>query len=283
MLPGFFLPVSLQIVDILQIAVLSVVQGLTEFLPISSSAHLILFPHLVGWEDQGLAFDVATHLGTLFAVLAYFRREIAGMSRDWARSLVVRRRVGDSRLAWAVLLGTIPVGLAGLALKGLIETELRSPLVIAFTTIVFGLALWHADIAGRRTAAPRDEHALTTRDVLLIGCAQALALIPGVSRSGITLTAGLWLGLSRTGAARFSFLLSIPVIVLAGGLSLFDLVKAAEPVDWSGLALGMALSAVSAYLCIHYFLKLLSSVGLLPFVIYRLALGALLLILFAGA
>lgn len=269
--------------DILQIAILSVVQGLTEFLPISSSAHLILFPRLVGWADQGLAFDIATHLGTLFAVVAYFRREIAGMSRDWVRSLVARRRVGDSGLAWAVLFGTIPVGLAGLAFKGFVETELRSPLVIAFTTVVFGFVLWHADVVGRRTAASRDEHSLTPRDILLIGCAQALALIPGVSRSGITLTAGLLLGLSRTGAARFSFLLSIPVIMLASGLGLLDLVKAAEPVDWSALALGVALSAVSAYLCIHYFLRLIGSIGLLPFVIYRLALGTLLFALFAGA
>lgn len=268
--------------DIFQIAVLSIVQGLTEFLPISSSAHLILFPRLAGWEDQGLAFDVATHLGTLFAVVAYFKREIAGMSRDWALSLHARRRVGDSRLAWAVLLGTIPVGLAGLLFKGVIETDLRSPLIIAATTIVFAFALWHADRVSRRTTAPRDEHALTGRDILLIGCAQALALIPGVSRAGITLTVGLLLGLSRAGAARFSFLLSIPVIVLASGLSIRDLIEAAGPVDWGGLALGVALSAVSAYLCIHYFLKLLERVGLLPYVIYRLILGTFLLFLFAG-
>ncbi len=269
--------------DLSQIVILAVVQGLTEFLPISSSAHLILFPRLAGWEDQGLAFDVATHLGTLFAVVAYFRHEIAGISRDWARSLHQRRRVGDSRLAWAVLLGTIPVGLAGLAFKGIIETELRSPLLIASTTIAFGFALWYADVVGRRTTAPRDEHALTARDILLIGCAQALALIPGVSRSGITLTAGLLLGLSRAGAARFSFLLSIPVIALASGLSVRDLVGAAAPVDWGGLALGVAFSAVSAYLCIHYFLKLIERIGLFPFVAYRLVLGTLLFVLFTGA
>ena len=268
--------------DLMQIAVLAIVQGLTEFLPISSAAHLILFPRLVGWADQGLAFDVAVHLGTLFAVFAYFRREIVGMSRDWVRSLGEHRRVGDSRLAWAVLLGTIPVGLAGFAFKGVVETELRSPLVIAVTTIAFGLALWHADGAGRKTAAPRDEHALTPRDILLIGCAQALALIPGVSRAGITITAGLLLGLSRSGAARFSFLLSIPVILLAGGLSMLDLVKADAPVDWAGLALGLVLAAVSAYLCIHYFLKLIERIGLFPFVAYRLALGVLLLFLFTA-
>jgi undecaprenyl-diphosphatase len=270
-------------VDIVQIAILSVVQGLTEFLPISSAAHLILFPRLAGWEDQGLTFDIATHLGSLFAVVAYFRRELAGMSRDWALSVRQRRRVGDSTLAWAVLLGTIPVGLAGLLFKGAIETDLRSPLVIAATTVLFAGLLWYADAAARRNPAPRDEHMLGWRDVLLIGCAQAVALIPGVSRSGITLTAGLLLGLSRAGAARFSFLLSIPVIVLACGLSTVDAVRAAHPVDWGALALAVLLSAISAYLCIHYFLKLLERFGLFPYVLYRFILGAVLFYLFAGA
>ncbi|MBS3935569.1 MAG: undecaprenyl-diphosphate phosphatase [Sulfuritalea sp.] len=269
--------------DSIQIAILSIVQGLTEFLPISSAAHLILFPRLAGWEDQGLTFDIATHLGSLFAVVAYFRRELAGMSRDWARSVRQRRRVGDSTLAWAVLLGTLPVGLAGLLFKGVVETELRAPLVIAVTTVLFAFLLWYADAAGRKNRAARDEHTLTARDICLIGCAQAIALIPGVSRSGITLTAGLLLGLSRSGAARFSFLLSIPVIVLACGLSVFDVVRQAQPVEWGALALAVLLSAVSAYLCIHYFLKLLERFGLFPYVLYRFVLGAVLFYLFAGA
>jgi len=268
--------------DLLQIAVLAIVQGLTEFLPISSSAHLILFPRLVGWEDQGLAFDVAVHLGTLGAVIWYFREELAGMSRDWLGSVRARRPVGDSRLAWAVLLGTIPVGLAGLLFKSLVETELRSPMVIAWATIGFGLLLWLADGVGRKTIQPRDERSLTWRDILLIGCAQAIALIPGTSRSGITMTAGLLLGLSRSAAARFSFLLSIPVIVLAGGLSLLDLLRGGHPVDWFAICVGAILSGVSAYLCIHLFLKLLERIGMLPFVIYRLILGTLLLFLFSG-
>jgi len=141
--------------DLIQIIVLAIVQGLTEFLPVSSSAHLILFPHLVGWDDQGLAFDVAVHLGTLAAVVWYFRLEVFGMTRDWFASLARRERVGDSRLAWAVILGTIPVGIAGLLFKDFIEVQLRSPLVIAWATIGFGLLLWWSDVVSRRIATAR--------------------------------------------------------------------------------------------------------------------------------
>jgi undecaprenyl-diphosphatase len=263
--------------DVLQAIVLALTQGLTEFLPISSAAHLILMPRLLGWSDQGLAFDVSVHVGTLAAVLWYFREEIRGMLRDWLRSLLVRQRVGDSRLAWAVLWGTVPVGLAGLAAANLVETHLRSPIVIALATIAFGLLLWWADRAGARQ---RSEHQLTWKDVLVIGCAQAVALIPGTSRSGITMTAGLMLGLTRGGAARFSFLLSIPVIILAGMLTTLELVESGNHVSWSLLWLGAAVSAVSAYLCIKLFLSLLERIGMLPFVIYRMVLGVLLLVLF---
>ena len=263
--------------DFVQIVALAVLQGLTEFLPISSSAHLILLPKLGGWSDQGLAFDVAVHVGTLTAVVWYFRGELAGMGRDWTLSLRQRRTVGDSRLAWAVLFGTIPVGLAGLAFKDVIETTLRSPLVIAWTTIIFGLLLWWADAMGRRL---RSEHTITWKDVLVIGLAQAIALIPGTSRSGITMTAGLMQGFSREGAARFSFLLSIPVIILAGGLNALDLVQDPAPVDWQALVLGAVLSGISAYLCIHFFLKLLERIGMFPFVVYRLLLGAVLLYIY---
>jgi undecaprenyl-diphosphatase len=270
-------PFEAEILDLLQTVVLSIVQGLTEFLPISSSAHLILAPRLLAWPDQGLAFDVAVHVGTLLAVVGYFRHEIVTLAGDWSRSLIERRSVGESRLAWAVLLGTVPVGLVGLVSGDFIEQYLRSPLVIATTTIVFGGLLWWAD---RRSARSRDEHALAWSDVALIGCAQALALIPGTSRSGITITAGLAAGLTRAAAARFSFLLSIPVIVLAGGLETLDLLRADAPAPWLDLVLGAVLSAASAYICIHVFLKLLERVGMLPFVIYRLALGAFLLWVF---
>ncbi len=259
--------------DLIHVIALALLQGLTEFLPISSSAHLILLPNLVGWDDQGLAFDVAVHLGTLIAVTLYFRQELLLMTRDWVGSVVARRHTEYSRLAWWVLLGTIPVGICGLLFSDLVETYLRSPLVIATTTMVFGLALWWFDVRGRQN---RSETGLTWVDVLVIGVAQAIALIPGTSRSGITITAGLMLGLKRQAAARFSFLLAIPVIVLAGGLETLKLVKQDVGVDWLALVLGVVVSAVSAFLCIHFFLRLLDRMSMLPFVVYRLALGALL-------
>ena len=264
--------------DLFQAIVLALMQGITEFLPISSSAHLILVPKMVdGWDDQGLAFDVSVHVGTLSAVMLYFRREVTEMAIDWAGSLKTRKQTMNSRLAWAVLLGTIPVGLAGLMFKGYIELNLRSPTVIAITTIGFGLLLWWADVSGKRH---RDEYTISIMDVIVIGCAQALALIPGTSRSGATITAGLLMGLSREASARFSFLLSIPVIILAGGLKFLDLIKQSAPVEWSLMIIGTVLAGVTAYLCIHYFLILLDRIGMLPFVIYRLALGGLLFYMF---
>jgi undecaprenyl-diphosphatase len=264
--------------DTLQTVMTALLQGLTEFLPISSSAHLILLPRFVGWQDQGLAFDVAVHVGTLLAVVVYFREELAVMLRDWLRSLGGARRTAEARLAWWVLLGTIPVAVAGLALHDLIETRLRSALVIAVTTLVFGVLLGWSDRRGRQR---RDEATLGWGDVLFIGLAQAVALIPGTSRSGITITAALALGLTRSAAARFSFLLSIPVILMAGGYETLKLVEMAGPVAWDVLLLGTAVAAISAYLCIHYFLRLIERIGMLPFVLYRLVLGAVLLWLYA--
>ncbi|MEF8793022.1 undecaprenyl-diphosphate phosphatase [Thiohalorhabdus sp.] len=257
--------------------ILALVQGITEWLPISSSAHLILFPRLVGWSDQGLGFDVAVHAGSLVAVLIYFRAELNAMARDWARSLLTRRLNGEAGLAWAVLLGTIPVGLAGLAFKDVVETTLRDPHVLAWALIGFGLLLWAADRWGRRQ---RSEHQLTWRDVAIIGCAQALALIPGTSRSGITMTAGLGVGWTREAAARFSFLLAIPVIVLAGGLDAVEVARdrVHQPLDV--LAVGFAASGVSAYLCIRAFLAWIARIGMTPFVAYRIVLGILLLAVF---
>jgi undecaprenyl-diphosphatase len=263
--------------DILHAIFLALLQGFTEFLPVSSSAHLILVPRLLGWPDQGLAFDVAVHVGTLSAVVLYFRRELGPMAQDWFRSLLTRKNTANSRLAWAVLWGTIPVGLAGLLLQGFIEHNLRSELVIAAATILFGLLLWVADVKGR---GQRDEYSLRISDIAIIGVAQALALIPGTSRSGATMTAGLMLGLSRQAAARFSFLLSIPVITLAGGLLTLELIKDPALVDWRAITIGVVSSAITAYLCIHVFLKLLERMGMLPFVIYRMLLGALLIYLF---
>ena len=263
--------------DLWQLIILAIIQGLTEFLPISSAAHLILMPAMFGWADQGLAFDVAVHVGTLAAVIAYFRRELVAMARAWAQSLVERRQTPDSRLAWGVLLGTVPVGLVGLIFSDVVAGYMRSPLVIATTTIVFGLLLWWADRSGRRE---RDEHSLRLVDILLIGVAQALALIPGTSRAGITITAGLMLGLTRQAAARFSFLLSIPVITLAGGLQAVEVFRGASQIPWSGMLVGAAVSGVVAYWTIHFFIRLLDRIGMTPFVIYRLILGMVLFAVF---
>ncbi len=270
---------------LLEILVLALLQGLTEFLPVSSSAHLLLVPLLTGWDDQGLAFDVATHIGSLIAVLLYFRREIQRMVWQWLLS--VRDRDvsnADARLAWAVLWATIPVGLAGVLFKDIIESAIRTPeiggVVMGLSMIGFGVLL---GIADWRHRSARSEYALTWKDVLIIGVAQALALIPGTSRSGITMTAGLIVGLSREASARFSFLLSIPVILLAGGLLTLDLVRIHDQVDWTALLLGIAFSGIAAYLCIHYFLAFIKRIGMQPFVAYRIVLGLVLLYIFLPA
>ncbi|MCP4699337.1 MAG: undecaprenyl-diphosphate phosphatase [Gammaproteobacteria bacterium] len=255
--------------DTWHIAALAILQGLTEFLPVSSSAHLILLPRLTGWADQGLAFDIAVHVGSLLAVLAYFRKDLKILLKQWMSS----SNSPESRLVWAVLFGTIPVGAVGLLLGDYVDTHLRSAAVICASTVLFGIVLGVADKLGERQ---RDEYTLTWRDVLLIGFAQALALIPGTSRSGITITAALMLGLQRKAAARFSFLLSIPVIILAGGHKTIELVRSSVAVEWGGLLLGVGLSAFSAYFCIRVFISLLDRIGMLPFVIYRLLLGAIL-------
>lgn len=265
--------------ELIQIIVLALIQGLTEFLPISSSAHLILPAEVLGWPDQGLAFDVAVHFGSLIAVVFYFRGEVWALLRDGLGGLVSRpgtnanQWTDDGRLAWLIVLATIPAGLAGLAFKGFIETHLRSAGVIAATTIGFGLLLWWADVRAART---KDLAQLNWKSALAIGAAQALALIPGTSRSGITMTAGLMLGMKREAAARFSFLMSIPIIALSALLLTFELL-AEDSVPWGDILLGTVLSFVSAYLCIHFFLKFISRIGMAPFAIYRLLLGAVLI------
>ncbi len=264
--------------DLVQALLLALLQGITEFLPISSSAHLILPSRLLGWPDQGLAFDVAVHLGSLCAVLVALRGEVAGLIRGTLRALATRRLDRDATLALWVVAGTMPVVLAGLALKDLVETTLRSVAVIGTTTVVFGVLLAVADRL--RPAAPRDEYALRARDVAVIGLAQCLALVPGTSRSGITMTAALAMGLSRSAAARFSFLLSIPTIAGAAVLSLGDLLEAAAPVPWDALATGFLAAALSAWACIRFFLALLERTGFLPYVLYRLVLGTVLLLFF---
>ena len=260
--------------DFDQILGLGLLQGLTEFLPISSSAHLILLPLVVGWTDQGLAFDVAVHLGTLLAVVCYFRSDLKKIVAGWTDSLIYKKQTQESRLAWMIVVGTIPVGLVGLLAGSLVEIYLRSPSVIAVSTILFGLLLWFADAKGKRS---KNEDTMSIKMALVIGLYQVLALIPGTSRSGITMTGGLLLGLTREAAARFSFLLSVPLIFLAGSLKSFELINSSETIDWVSISLGVLISALSAFACIAVFLRLLEKIGMLPFVLYRLVLGGFLL------
>lgn len=261
--------------DILQAILLALIQGITEFLPISSSAHLLLPQEVLGWADQGLAFDVAVHVGSLAAVIYYFRSEVSQITLGGLNSLRGRWS-NDAATAWLLVLGTLPAGLAGLLFEDFVESHLRASQVIAYATLVGALLLFIADRYGRGQLEITD---LTWKLVLIIGIAQATALIPGTSRSGITMTAALMLGLSSTSAARFSFLLSIPIIALSGGWQAIQLVGDTDT-DWFTIGIATLVSGISAYLCIHYFLKLIQKLGFMPFILYRLALGLLLLAFF---
>ncbi|MCV2403828.1 undecaprenyl-diphosphate phosphatase [Marinomonas sp. C2222] len=259
-----------------QIVFLALIQGLTEFLPISSSAHLILPAQLLDWQDQGLAFDVAVHIGSLVAIVAYFYKDLVKITIAWCVSLKQRRSSEDSRLAWWVVIATIPACAAGLLFNDFISTHLRSIEVIGYTTIGFGVLLWWADHYGTSLKSERD---LGIKSVLYIGFAQALALIPGTSRSGITMTMGRFLGFSRESAARFSFLLSIPLILAAGSVKFLELLSSNITIDWMSIIAGVVLSAISAYACIFLFLKWLNRIGFFPFFVYRLILGSVLLLM----
>lgn len=263
-------------IDWQQAVVLALLQGLTEFLPISSTAHLVLPSLLFGWQDQGLAFDVAVHVGTLAAVLAYYRVDLLRMVRDWFRSLAGLGVTEDSRLVCYLALATVPAGLVGLLAGEFIEARLRTLPVIATTTLLFGLLLGVADRSATGRGAGRR---LTLGLAMAIGLAQAIAPVPGVSRSGVTITAALLLGLDRQSSARFAFLLSIPIIASAGALKGIELARSAQPVDWPTLALGTLISGLTAYLCIAAFLRLLDRVGLMPFVYYRILLAVALYLL----
>lgn len=255
-----------------QIVVLALIQGITEFLPVSSSAHLILPAALTDWPDQGIAFDVAVHLGTLIAVTAYFRRDLVGFAQSGV-SLAMHRHWDDNLdLLAKVGVATIPIVIVGFFFKTLIESHLRSTTIIATATIVFGIALWLADRHRGERITPSYFQAT------LIGLAQAVALVPGTSRSGITIAAALALGLARPAAARFSFLLAIPAIV---GAAIFTAMDASPdtPLPWIDLGLGFALAGASAFACITVFIRFVERVGMTPFVIYRVALGGALLAL----
>lgn len=255
----------------LQIIVLAIVQGLTEFLPISSSGHLVLVPYLVEWTDQGLAFDVAVHFGSLVAVCAFFREDILGLLRGAGQLLGGNVQMPQANMALAIGLGTIPAAAAGLLFAAWIESNLRDPSVIVFTLSGYGILMALADRYGK---SERIMAGLRIRDAVMIGCAQALALVPGTSRSGVTITAARVLGFKRQDAARFSFLLSTPVILLATVYKGYELITGATAVPWGQLALGATISAIVAYLSIEFFMRFVSRIGLAPFAIYRILLAA---------
>lgn len=263
--------------DLLQSVVLALLQGLTEFLPISSSAHLILPVQILGWPDQGLAFDVAVHVGTLVAVIHYFRHQLASLLNSWITTGFSSHPDESGRLAWLIIIATLPAGLFGFLFNDWIEQNFRTSLVIACATIGFGLLLWWADSNKQNQVSLMK---MTLSMAIMIGLAQALALIPGTSRSGITITAALLLGLNRSDAATLSFLLSIPLIMAAGLFKGYELTNSPTIVDWSLIMVGTIVAGVSAWICIHFFLVFINRIGMLPFVIYRLALGTCLLVFF---
>jgi undecaprenyl-diphosphatase len=258
--------------DLIQLILLAIVQGITEFLPISSSGHLILAPYVFGFSDQGMAFDVAVHVGSLGAVMIYFHRQIRSIGKSFLQPGNVELK-DERRLGWHVIVATLPIILVGLLFQQHVATDLRSPFVIAVTTVGFGLLLLAVDMNAQRT---RDEYSMNWIDALIVGLFQSIAIIPGTSRSGITMTAGLMLGMTREASSRFSFLLSIPTIFLSGVLVTGELIMSNAEVHWGDLISGVVLSFIAAYICIHLFLKSIEKIGMMPFVIYRLALGGVL-------
>src|SRR5215207_116878 len=264
----------------LEAVLLGLVQGLTEFLPISSSGHLRIVPAFLGWEDPGTAFTAVIQLGTMAAVVLYFRDDLQRIARAWLASLrdPARRSELDARLGWYLILGTIPISIVGLAFQHQIENGARDLYVIGTTLIVLGLVLLLAEKVSKRE---RDLTTLTRRDAIVVGFAQALALIPGVSRSGATITAGLFLGFDRVAAARFSFLLSIPAVVLSGLFEFKDVLDgSAEGAAGIGAtAVATLLAFVSGYASIAFLLRFLTTHTTSVFVAYRVVLGAAVLVL----
>ena len=269
--------------SLLEAIVLGIVQGLTEFLPISSTGHLRIVPAFLGWEDPGAAFTAVTQLGTMAAVLLYFRADLMRIARAWLESMPDRpkRRELDARLGWYIVLGTVPIGVFGVLFKDQIETGARDLYVIGVALIVVGLIMSVADHVGTRE---RQIEQIETKDGFWVGMAQALALIPGVSRSGATITTGLFLGLDRAAAARFSFLLSVPAVVLAGLFELSSIIEGeeGEHVGAGPLVVATALAFVVGYASIAFLLRFLATHTLFIFVAYRIVLGVIVLAL-AGA
>lgn len=267
-------------------AILGIIQGLTEFLPISSSAHLLIVPWLLGWQPEGIAFDVALHVGTALSVLIFFRKDWIVLIRETIQGLIQGSPFGNPqrKLAWFLVAGTIPAAVAGWKLEETIENVFRSPVVTVFTLIIFGLLLYAAERKSRKT---RTISSYGWTDSILIGVSQAVALIPGVSRSGITMTTALFRDSDRESAARFSFLLSTPIIVGAGALEGWRLIRvlhgpaAGAPVlQWPVLLVGVVCAAATGILCIRYFLRFLQTNTFTSFVIYRIILAVIVLIFY---
>ncbi len=260
-----------------QAFVLGIVQGMTEFLPISSTAHLRIVPYLLGWEDPGAAFSAVIQLGTLIAVLVYFRHEIVQLVVEAWKSLLQRNLwiSDDSRLAWAIVVGSFPIVILGFTFKDYIESEARSLTLIGSSLIVLAIFLYISEKVSSKT---RDISSLSVKNVFMIGICQSFALIPGCSRSGSTIMGGLFLGLTRESAARFSFLLGLPAIAGSGLLELFSLFE--DGLGQEGILniiIGIAMAFISGYLSIELLLQFLKKYGTLPFVIYRVILGTLIL------
>ncbi len=256
-----------------QIIVLALIQGITEFLPISSSGHLILVPALTGWEDQGVVVDVMTHMGSLLAVLVYFWRDVVSLLRGLL-VLVTGRLTPEGRMALYIGAGTVPIVIFGALLKltGLSDA-MRSPVLVAWNAIIFGVLLYLADSFGRFRRTIDD---IDLKSAMAIGAAQALALVPGTSRSGITMTAGRALGFDRSDAARFSFLLSIPATAAAGVLIIGDALEKRQPIGLDAVITG-GLTFLTALAAIAFLMAIIRRHSFLPFVIYRVLLGAVLL------
>jgi len=263
--------------DLLKAVVLGLLQGLTEFLPISSSAHLRIFPELLGWGDPGAAFTAVIQIGTELAVLIYFRKDIWRISTTWLKSLYRPEFRGhlDSRMGWFIIIGSLPIVVLGIALKDVIERDFRNLWIIGTTLIVLGVVL---GIADKTSSGKKRIKELSLRDAVLMGAAQACALVPGVSRSGATISMGRFLGYEREAATRYAFLLAIPAVVGAG---LFELqeIGGENAYGWGPTIVATVVSFVVGYAAIAWLLRYVSTRSYLPFVLYRIVLGTLVLVL----
>jgi undecaprenyl-diphosphatase len=266
--------------DYLQAVVLGIIQGLTEFLPISSSAHLRIYPELFGWGDPGAAFTAVIQIGTELAVLIFFRKDIGRIASAWTRSLFRPEYRGhlDARMGWFIIIGSLPIVLLGVLLKDVIERDFRNLWIIGSALIVLGIVLGVADRVGGTSKRIKQ---ITLRDAVLMGAAQALALIPGVSRSGATLSMGRFLGYDREAATRYAFLLAIPAVVGAGLFELKEIPHGDNTYGWGPTIVATAVSFAVGYAAIAWLLRYVSTRSYTPFVLYRVALGAAVLVLLA--